>query len=170
MKALLPALAIALLAVASYVHADQAKKKTVAPAKPEAVFLNETDVKWGEGPPTLPKGAQLAVLEGDPAKAAPYAMRLKMPAGYKIPGHWHTRDEQLTIVSGTFLLHMGDDFDAPAHELQAGGFHYLPGGVHHAAEVKGETVVQITGIGPFDIHYLNPKDDPTKATKAAGSR
>jgi hypothetical protein len=165
MKALLPALAAACVCTATLAYADppQPPKKAAAPTKPEAVFVNPAEIKWGDAPPSLPKGAQLAVLHGDPAKhKEPYTLRLKLPAGYKVAGHWHTKDEQLTIISGTLLLHMGDNFDAPAHTLEAGSFHFHPGGMHHAAQTVGETVVQVDGIGPFEIHYLNPKDDPTK--------
>ncbi len=129
------------------------------PAK-EAVMLNASDVQWGDAPPDFPKGANLAVLFGDPAKAGPFAMRFKMPDGYKIAPHWHSQDEQLTILSGTFVLHMGDTMDAPAHELTVGGFHFLPAKAHHAAEARGEVIVQVNGTGPFDIHYLNPADNP----------
>jgi len=130
------------------------------------VFVNAAEIKWGDAPPTLPKGAQLAVLNGDPSKKAPFTVRIKMPSGYKIPPHWHTQDEQLTILSGTFLLHMGDTMDAAPHELTAGGYHFLPGKAHHAAETKGETILQLHGSGPFDIHYLNPADDPSKGGEA----
>jgi hypothetical protein len=125
-----------------------------------AVMINASEVKWGDAPPDLPKGAQLGVLMGDPGKPAPFAVRIKMPAGYKIPPHWHTQDENLTVLSGTFVLHMGDTMDAPAHEMTAGAYHFLPGKMHHAAETKGEVVLQLHGTGPFDIHYLNPADAP----------
>jgi hypothetical protein len=163
MKRLFPLVAIALLATTAASRADQDKKKSAA--KSEAVFLDAADLKWGDAPPTLPKGAKIAVLHGDPSKNAPFALRLKMPDGYKIPGHWHTKDEQLTILSGTFVLHMGDNLDAPAHNLGPGAFHFLPGKMHHAAETKGEVVLQLDGTGPFDIHYLNPADDPMKPAK-----
>jgi mannose-6-phosphate isomerase-like protein (cupin superfamily) len=163
MKRLLPTVAIALLATTAASRADQDKKKSAA--KSEAVFLDAADLKWGDAPPTLPKGAKITVLHGDPSKNAPFALRLKMPDGYKIPGHWHTKDEQLTILSGTFVLHMGDNLDTPAHDLGPGAFHFLPGKMHHAAETKGEVVLQLDGTGPFDIHYLNPADDPMKPAK-----
>lgn len=134
--------------------------------KADPVSMNAADVKWGDVPPELPKGAQMAVLHGDPGKNAPFTVRLKMPSGYKIPPHWHTKDEQLTILSGTFVLHMGDTMDAPADSLSAGGYHFLPGKMHHAAETKGDTVLQLDGIGPFDIHYLNPADNPAKHAEA----
>lgn len=140
----------------------QAESNKKSHAKGEAISLNPSELKWGDPPPDLPRGAQLAVLHGDPSKHAPFTIRLKAPAGYKIAPHWHTNDEQLTIIQGTFVLHMGDSMDAPATTLQAGGFHFLPGKMHHAAECKDETVVQIDGMGPFDIHYLNPADNPAK--------
>src|ERR1051325_5939124 len=119
------ALALAGLTAQGALAADAAKKTDAA--KPAALSVNADEVKWGEGPPDLPKGAQLAVLHGDPSKKAPFTVRFKMPDGYKIPPHWHTKDEQLTILSGTFILHMGDTMEAPASKLTAGGFHFLPG-------------------------------------------
>jgi quercetin dioxygenase-like cupin family protein len=132
----------------------------------DAVFVNPGEIKWGDAPPDLPKGAQIAVLHGDPSKKVPFTVRFKFPSGYKIPAHWHTKDEQLTILSGTFVLHMGDSYDAPAHDLQAGAYHFLPAKMHHAAETKGDTVLQLDGTGPFDIHYLNAADNPNKSAAA----
>jgi hypothetical protein len=153
------------VAVAFVLTAATAALYAQAAAKPEAVFVNTADLKWGDAPPTMPKGAQLAVMSGDPSKKAPFTIRLKMPSGYKIPPHWHTQDENLTVLSGTFVLHMGDTMDVAPHELTAGGYHFLPGKAHHAAETKSETILQLHGTGPFDIHYLNPADDPSKAAK-----
>ena len=151
-------IAFALILSIPAVRADSAKG-----SKADAIFMNDTEIKWGEAPPDLPRGAQIAVLSGDPSRKAPFALRFRMPNGYKIPGHWHTQDEHLTVLSGTFVLHMGDNLDAPAHELGAGAYHFLPGKMHHAAEAKGETILQLHGVGPFDIHYLNPADNPNKA-------
>jgi hypothetical protein len=167
MKPISLAIALALLAAASAARAGDPKKS--AAGKPHPVSVNPDELKWGDAPPTLPKGAQVAVLHGDPSKAATFAIRLKAPDGYKIPPHWHTQDEQLTIISGTLVMHTGDTMDAPAHDLGVGAYHFLPGKSHHAAEAKGETVIQINGKGPFDIHYLNPADDPQKKT-AAGTK
>ena len=163
MRTLAFAVALALLTLPPAARGADAKKKTAA-AKPEAVFMKADELKWGDAPPDLPKGAQLGVLRGDPSKKGVFAIRFKMPDGYKIPPHWHTQDEQLTILSGTLMLHMGDSMDTAAHDLDAGAYHFLPGKMHHAAEAKGETVVQINGMGPFDIHYLNPADHPAKMT------
>jgi hypothetical protein len=160
-------LAIALLSLAPARAADPDKKdskdKKAAAGKGEAVTILARDIQWGDAPPDLPKGAKLAVMHGDPSKKDPFSVRLKLPDGYKIPPHWHTKDEQLTILSGNFVLHMGDTMDAPAHELGAGAYHFLPGKMHHAAEAKGEVILQLDGTGPFDIHYLNPADNPNKS-------
>jgi hypothetical protein len=162
MKLFIATFAAVLLASAGTARAQTEKK---SPPKGTPVSLNAQDLKWGDAPADLPKGAMMVVLYGDPTKKGTYALRLKMPDGYRIPPHWHTQDEQLTILSGTFVLHMGDTMDAPAQQLTTGGFHFLPGKMHHAAEAKGETIVQLNGMGPFDIHYLNPADNPKKTAE-----
>lgn len=121
------------------------------------------DIKWGPAPPSLPKGVKLAVLQGDPGKEGPFVARLMLPGPFKIPPHWHSQAEQLTVISGAFYLGLGDTMDTKkATMLPAGGFHYLPAKEHHYAFSKGRTVVQINGMGPFDITYVNPADDPQK--------
>ena len=137
-----------------------------ASAASEAVHINPGSIKWGDAPPSLPKGAKLAVLYGDPSKGGPFCMRLMAPAGYKIPPHWHSQAEALTVISGTFYLGMGDKMDATAAQpLKAGGFHYLPPKEHHFAFSKAASVAQLNGEGPFDITYINAADDPQKAAK-----
>lgn len=124
------------------------------------VWLGANALRWMPAPQVLPKGAQVAVLFGDPFKPGLFAVRLKVPDGYRIPPHWHTQDEHLTILAGTLVLRMGDSMQARPHELTAGGFHSLPGGMHHSAVAHGETIIQLDGWGPFDIHYVNPADNP----------
>jgi quercetin dioxygenase-like cupin family protein len=137
-----------------------------ADAMGDATFINPSEITWGDAPPVLPKGAKIAVLSGDPFKPGPFVARLRLPAGYKIPPHWHTQAENLTVISGSFFLGTGDTMDpAHAHQLKAGGFHYLPPKAHHSAYTKEKTVLQIHGEGPFDITYINPADDPSKAKK-----
>ncbi|HEX2649383.1 MAG TPA: cupin domain-containing protein [Burkholderiales bacterium] len=122
----------------------------------EQVMLNPGDIKWGDAPPSLPKGAKLAVLNGDPSKPGPFTIRLKAPANYRIAPHWHSQTENLTIISGTLYLGMGDKADTKAaHALKAGGYHYLPAKQHHYAFSKGPTIIQVSGEGPFDIHYVD---------------
>ena len=128
------------------------------------VYLNPGEIKWGAAPPNLPKGAKIAVLVGDPGKDESFVARLMMPANYRIPAHWHSQDEDLTIISGTFYLGEGDKLESKhAHVMKAGAFHHLPAKTHHYAFTKTPTVVQLTGKGPFDINYINPSDDPSQA-------
>jgi quercetin dioxygenase-like cupin family protein len=127
------------------------------------VIASPATVKWGDAPPSFPKGAQLAVLHGDPGKAGPFALYMKMPAGYKIPAHWHSQDENLVIVSGTFYAGMGDKLDEKkAQALKAGSYVFMPAKMHHYAFAKSPAVVELHGTGPFDITYIDPKDDPQK--------
>ena len=130
------------------------------------IFMNNKDIKWTDAPPSMPKGAKIAVLQGDPGKAGPFVIRIKTPAGYKVAPHWHSQEEYLTVISGTLYLGMGDKLDMKsAHALSSGGFHSVPGKVHHYAFAKVPTVVQVNSNGPFDITYINPDDDPQKAKK-----
>jgi quercetin dioxygenase-like cupin family protein len=124
--------------------------------------VNASDLKWGPAPPVFPAGAQMAVLSGDPGKAGTFVIRLKMPAGYKIPAHHHPTDEYVTVISGDFSLGMGDKLDAAksAH-LMAGGFAEAPAQMNHFAWTKNGTVAQVSAEGPFAMTYVNPADDPT---------
>lgn len=120
---------------------------------------------WMPGPPVLPKGAQIAVLSGDPAKAGPFTIRLKFPPDYTVPAHQHPTAEQVTVISGTFGFGMGDKLDqASAQMLGPGGFVDLPAKMNHFAFARGaDVVVQINSTGPFAITYANPADDPAKS-------
>jgi hypothetical protein len=123
-------------------------------------------VKWKDGPPSLPPGAKFAVLEGDPAKPGPFVFRVKVPDGYRIPPHTHPKPERVTVISGTFNLGMGDTFDEKKGEaLPAGTYGSWPAGMKHYVWVKGETVVQFHGDGPWVIQYVNPADDPRNTKK-----
>ena len=130
-----------------------------------ALYL-PAEIKWQEGPPSLPKGAKIAVLEGDPAKEGPFVMRAKLPDGYRVPPHTHPQDERVTVISGTFYIGMGDKFDEKAcREMPAGAFGRWEAGMKHFAWVKGETVIQVHGTGPWTIQYVNPQDDPRNQKK-----
>lgn len=130
---------------------------------PAAKLAHMVALKWGDAPPVLPAGAQAAVLDGDPTKAAPFTIRLKVPDGYAVPPHWHSIEENVTVISGSFGLGLGDKMDkAKVRYLPAGSYVRLGKEERHYAIAKGETVVQVHGTGPFDLHYVNPADDPTK--------
>jgi hypothetical protein len=136
----------------------------VAPASAQAPAL-----KWGPAPPVFATGAKMAVLAGDPGKAGVYTVRLDLPDGYKIDAHFHPTDENVTVIEGTFLVGMGDKADAAkTTALPAGGFIVAPTNMHHYAFAKGHTVVQVHGVGPFALTYVNPADDPSK--KSAQSK
>jgi quercetin dioxygenase-like cupin family protein len=118
-------------------------------------------LKWQDGPPSLPKGAQIAVLEGDPGKEGPFVFRVKAPDGYRIPPHTHPKMERVTVIAGTFHIGMGEKFDAQAAKpMPAGTYGYWEPGMKHFVFVKGETIVQFHGMGPWSIQYVNPADDP----------
>jgi Domain of unknown function (DUF4437) len=124
--------------------------------------MQPEEIKWGAAPPVLPAGVKLAVLVGDPASAGMIILRLKMPAGYAIPAHWHPTDENVTVISGTLGLGMGDKLDHKNSKvLKAGGFAVAPAKMNHFAWTKTGAVVEVTLMGPFAITYVNPADDPT---------
>jgi hypothetical protein len=138
----------------------------VGPEHDEGIKLNRPDaLEWRDGPPSLPKGAQIAVLEGDPSKEGPFVFRVKVPDGYRIPVHTHPKTERVTVISGTFNIGMGDKFDQAATEpMPAGTYGFWEAGMKHFVWVKGETIVQFHGQGPWSIQYVNPADDPRNQT------
>jgi hypothetical protein len=146
--------------------AKPAAAKPAPKAAPKHVVVTTGDIKWGPAPEGLPAGAQVAVLDGDPGKAGvPFVIRAKMPDGYKVMPHFHPTDESITVLSGTFLVGMGNTWtDSSMTSLKTGEFARMPKMMHHYAGAKGETVIQIHGVGPFGITYVNPKDDPRKKT------
>jgi len=160
----------AALVLSSLVMADEKEKgdqsNSKTPATAEHKMFAPGDVKWMDGPPSLPPGAKIAILEGDPAKPGPFTIRLQAPDGYKIAAHTHPTDERVTVISGTFHMGMADKFDeAAGHEMVPGSFALMPAGTKHFAWATGETVVQVHGTGPFVINYVNPADDPRNAKK-----
>jgi mannose-6-phosphate isomerase-like protein (cupin superfamily) len=120
-------------------------------------------VKFGPAPAFLPPGTQLAVLEGDPmASSGDFTIRLKLPDGYKVAPHTHPNRENVTVLSGTLKVGMGDQFDAgKMMSFGAGSFAYLDPSMHHYAMASGDTVIQIHGMSPVKFNYINPADDPS---------
>jgi quercetin dioxygenase-like cupin family protein len=127
------------------------------------VMLTPDKIKWGPAPPSLPSGAQVAILAGDPTQKGAYALRVKFPDGFKVPPHWHPTDENVTVIQGTFNMGRGEKFNAAdTQALPAGSYVRMPKTMRHFAWAKGETIVQVHGMGPFEINYVNPEDDPRK--------
>jgi quercetin dioxygenase-like cupin family protein len=158
----------AALALSSLAFAldEKPKAKEPAAASSEHVMFAAADLKWNDGPPSLPAGAKIAVLQGDPGKAGPFTVRLQFPTGFKVPPHTHPTAEHVTVISGTLALGTGPKFDeAAAHEMTVGGFGVMPAGMQHFAMCKSECVVQVHAMGPFEVKYVNPADDPRTAKK-----
>lgn len=149
--------AIGLAALAGSAIGQEAGEHKMIPAQ---------DIKWSAGPPSVPAGAQAAVLYGDPNKEGLFAFRLKMPKGYHIAPHTHPKPEIVTVISGTARLGMGTSADhAAAQVLPTGSFFALTPGSAHFFYADEETVIQLNSTGPWGINYVNAKDDPRQKTQ-----
>jgi uncharacterized RmlC-like cupin family protein len=156
-------LMLALLAGIGTWWVKQPRVMAASPAMEKNVFPADA-IPFGPAPPFVLPGAQLAVLEGNPmASTGDYTIRLKMPAGYRISPHWHPNRENVTIISGTLKVGMGDHFEESSMgSFAAGSFAYLDPDMHHYVMASGETVVQVHGMSPVEFNYVDPKDDPRK--------
>lgn len=157
-KTLLTLFALTLVAVA----VDARQPPPPPPPPPSAhTLLNAAEIKWGEAPPAFERGASFAVISGDPGGTGPFVIRAKMPGGFKVMPHWHPTDENVTVISGTLAFGMGEQFnEASMTAVNAGGFAKMPANMNHYAMAKGATEIQVHGIGPFALTYVNPADDP----------
>ena len=131
-------------------------------AADEHTAVSPDQLTWKQNP-ALPEGAEIAIVDGDPSKEGVYVIRLRAPAGLKVAPHFHPNDENVTVLSGTFNIGMGDTFDESAGQaVQAGGFFKTPKTMHHFAWFDEDTILQLHGIGPGGITYVNQADDPRK--------
>lgn len=118
-------------------------------------------IEWGPGPASIPPGAQAVVLYGDPTKAELFALRIKVPAGYRFAPHSHPKPEIVTVISGALRLGIGEVANPEKVEiLPAGSFIVNPPGLAHFAYTEEETILQLNSIGPWSLTYLHPEDDP----------
>ena len=155
-------LALGLTLIASSVAAQQSPSST----SEHVIVALPNKLTWAPAPTSLRDGAELSVVEGDPSKAGPFTMRLRMPDGYRIPPHFHPVVEHVTVLEGAFRVGMGERFDAAKMSvLPAGTFAAIAPGIRHFAQAAGTTVIQLHGEGPWSLTYVNPADDPR-----AGSR
>ena len=130
------------------------------------IMLNVSDIKYGPAPPGLPAGAMAAVIEGDPSKPGLHTIRAKMPGGYQIMPHTHPTDEHVTVLEGSCYMGLGPTFDqSTATKLTMGGFCELNAGTVHYFFTKEACVIQLHGTGPWDINYIDPKNDPRNMKK-----
>lgn len=130
------------------------------PAEP-VMRLTPGDLTWIAGPPMLPPGARMAVIEGSFNKSGPFTVRLKFPANYRIPAHWHPIKVTVTVISGTFHMGLGDQLDTTKGKaLPAGSIFEMPAKIHHFGWASEETIIQEHGIGPLSVNYLSRTDAP----------
>lgn len=152
-----------LLLVTAGVSADQPPTPT-QPARGGGrhVMLGTEDLRWNEGPKYLPRGAQVSVLAGDMNRRGLFVVRFKFPANYRIPPHWHSADEHITVLSGSVSMGMGEkEDDRQLKKLEAGGHAIIPAKAPHFLRTTADTVVQRTATGPFRTVYVNRADDPS---------
>jgi quercetin dioxygenase-like cupin family protein len=117
-------------------------------------------IRWGPVP-GVPEGMEGAGVYGDPSKPELYALRIRMPDEYFMPPHLQPEAEILTVIRGTLIVGLGEGFDRERAEvLRAGSVAILPARKPHYFRAAGETIVQVEGIGPLDIEYVNPADAP----------
>src|SRR5262245_15133015 len=130
------------------------------PIGPQHAIIRPVDVKWR----TLRPGAEIATVSGDPDKAgSPFVIRFRYKGKARIPPHWHPVDEHLTVLSGTFRIGMGERGEESATTtLDAGAYTFVPAKMAHYAWADDDAIIQVHGIGPFVINYVNPADDPAK--------
>ena len=129
----------------------------------QSTVVQADAVKWGPGSPALQAGSQQAIIVGDPTKEGGYVVRTKLPAGFKVAPHVHPNDENVTVISGMFHIGLGDKFDeSKGQAIKPGGYFQVQKGVQHFAWVSQDTVIQLHGVGPGGINYVNAADDPRK--------
>lgn len=125
------------------------------------VLVTPGQIEWRAGPPSIPEGAEAAVLYGNPSEEGLFALRLRMPDGYHLPPHFHPSPEIVTVISGTFRIGMGEKADPEATQaLEPGSFFAFQPGMAHYAYAEGETVIQLNSTGPWGLTYVNKADDP----------
>jgi hypothetical protein len=160
-RATVTTIIVASLAIGSLALAQQPMPTRPKGGATEQVMrLTPAELTWTAGPPMLPPGASMAVIEGSFAKPGPFTVRLKFPANYRIPAHWHPVKVTVTVISGTFNMGLGDVLDTSKGKmLPAGSIFEMPAAIHHFGWTTEETIIQEHGIGPLSVNYLNPARD-----------
>jgi hypothetical protein len=149
--------ALPLTVILTYLGASPAAAETST-----HTMVTPGDLKWADVP-SLPTGAKLAVIEGPLNEAVPFTMRIQLPANYQIPAHWHPAIEHVTVISGTVNMGMGDKFDrSKTKALSGGSVAIMQPKTNHFLWTDQAAVVQVHGVGPWAINYVNPADDPRK--------
>jgi quercetin dioxygenase-like cupin family protein len=166
------AIAAAFFLIHSAALAQQARQQQMQHDE-DHILLTDEEVEWKDGPASLEEGSQFAVLEGDPSQSGIFTMRLKLPPGFQIAPHTHPRVERVTVLEGEFRIGMGSTFEEEQlKDLPVGSYFSFPPGMQHFAAACSEngTVIQLTSQGPWEIHYVNPSDDPRRQERQAAER
>ena len=144
------------VSAASTVRAQDQKAAVPTTVDAQQVLrLTPDELTWQAGPPMLPPGARMAVIEGAFSKPGPFTVRLKFPANYQIPAHWHPIKVTVTVISGTFNMGLGETLDTTKGKaLPAGSIFEMPAQIHHFGWTNEETIIQEHGTGPVSVHYL----------------
>lgn len=149
-----------------------AEEQQTGPAQTDiakhAIQFTPADFKWVDAPRSMPAGAKVQVLEGNPSHPGLFTMRVKLPAQTTLMPHSHPQDERVTVLSGAAYIGFGNKVDlAKAKQFAAGSYYVNPAGLHHYTYFGEETVMQLTGTGPWEIHYLKaPSGTPKKKQRA----
>jgi hypothetical protein len=165
-------LSFLLLATSMWAQTKSPAKKGGPSATMMATVVPLGAEKWGDLPVTAMVGTpsveiggklQIAIVQGNPMQAGqPYTLRLSCTDGAKIAPHWHPTTENVTVVKGTFALGMGSKWDPSAlKDLPAGGFASAPARMRHFASCKGDTIVQVHGLGPFIVNFVPAGKSPS---------
>ncbi|HEY8162381.1 MAG TPA: cupin domain-containing protein [Methylocystis sp.] len=127
------------------------------------------ELEWKAAPASLPGGAEVAVLFGDPHNSGPFVLRLRAPAGYQVPAHKHPDMETVTVMAGAVRFGEGQHIDPHAEKfLHAGDFFSATPGMGHWFVVNEDVVLQVTGEGPWKIEYFDPRYDPRQKGASSG--
>ena len=159
---------LALILLSTPLHAEE---KQTAPSQTtlakRAIQFTSAGFKWVDAPRTMPAGTKIQVLEGNPTRAGLFTMRVKLPAQTTLMPHWHPQDERVTVLSGSAYVGLGSKVDlAKAKPFTAGSYYVNPARLHHYVYFGEETVIQLTGMGPWEIHYLKDPESPKKKKRA----
>jgi len=130
---------------------------------PAHSMVSPDALKWADLP-SLPPGAKIAIMEGPMSEAVSFTARVRVPANYRVPAHWHPVIEHVTVLSGTLYMGLGKVLDVTkGMAVPAGGFAVMQPKTPHFAYTTNEPVeFQLHGVGPWGITYINPADDPRK--------
>ena len=137
--------------------------RTIPMELPKPVALTPADIRWVDGPASLPPGADFAIIEGGLEIPGPFTVRFKFPADYRIPPHWYPTDQRITVMSGTLNIRLEDNLASPQEKtLPSGSFAIIPAKTIFVVWTEEETIIQIHGFGPWRINHVSRYDLPPK--------